>query len=228
MSPDELARRRREFDAQKRSRADPRKRGVSQAPAHGVRRGRSPTCFNSTKGLRLMDGSYGKYCVIFDDVEVGVGNSHREFRLNRDKTRIGKDCTIGRMSTLKETFALATSSPYKAAVTLLAAYSSKTLFFRARVVTRMTSKLARRPSIPFVETGARILHGARLAVAAYCAQEQQWVRTRWWEPVPLSQRMSPIELSSSEIQRASLAECRTGSHLSFRVRWSECRRLEFA
>jgi len=26
--------------------------------------------------------------------------------------------------------------------------------------------------------------------------------------VPLSQRMSPIELSSSEIQRASLAECR--------------------
>src|SRR5438046_3080534 len=43
----------------------------------------------------LMDRSYGKYCVIFDDAEVGVGTRIGNFVLIRDKTRIGKACTIG-------------------------------------------------------------------------------------------------------------------------------------
>src|SRR4051812_1912893 len=54
-----------------------------------------------------------------------------------------------------------------------------------------------------------------LAVAAYCVQGRQWARTHWSGPVPLSQRMSPRELSSSEIQRASLAKYRNRKSSNF-------------
>lgn len=38
--------------------------------------------------IALMDRSYGKYCVILDDAEVGVGTRIGNFILIRDKTRL--------------------------------------------------------------------------------------------------------------------------------------------
>src|SRR5882757_2287262 len=86
----------------------------------------------------------------------------------------------------------------------------------------MTNKLAidARP-FPLLNRRLAFSMAPALAVAAYCAQEQQWVKTHWSEPVPLSQRMSPIELSSSEIQRASLAGCRNRKSSDLRVGWSD-------
>jgi acetyltransferase-like isoleucine patch superfamily enzyme len=63
-----------------------------------------------------MEGGYGKYCVIFDDAEVGAGTRIGNFVLVRDKTKIGKDCTIGSYVDIEGALALATLFPCKAAV----------------------------------------------------------------------------------------------------------------
>src|SRR4051794_34305698 len=83
----------------------------------------------------------------------------------------------------------------------------------------MTKKLAIDARLfPLLERRLAFSAAPELAVAVYCAQERRWVKTRWLGPVPLSQRMSPMALSSSEIQRASLAKYRNRKSSNLRGR----------
>ena len=111
-----------------------------------------------------MDRSYGNYCVIFDDAEVGAGTRIGNFVLVRDKTRIGKACTIGSYVDIEGDvrigdFVSLQSGCYITRGVII----EDAVFFGPRVVTMNDKRISyRRPSIPFVGEAPRILRGARV------------------------------------------------------------------
>jgi acetyltransferase-like isoleucine patch superfamily enzyme len=111
-----------------------------------------------------MDRSYGNYCVISDDAEVGAGTRIGNFVLIRDKTRIGKACTIGSYVDIEGDvrigdFVSLQSGCYITRGVII----EDAVFFGPRVVTMNDKHISyRRPSMPFVGQAPRILRGARV------------------------------------------------------------------
>ena len=111
-----------------------------------------------------MDRSYGNYCAISDDAEVGVGTRIGNFVLIRDNTRIGKACTIGSYVDIEGNvrigdFVSLQSGCYITRGVII----EDTVFFGPRVVTMNDKQICyRRPSVPFVGKAPHILHGARV------------------------------------------------------------------
>ena len=103
-----------------------------------------------------MDHTYGKYCVISEDAEIGDGTRIGNFVLIRDKTRIGKACTIGSYVDIEGDvrigdFVSLQSGCYITRGVII----EDDVFFGPRVVTMNDKQISyRRASIPFVRTGA--------------------------------------------------------------------------
>ena len=111
-----------------------------------------------------MDRSYGNYCVISDDAEIGDGTRIGNFVLIRDKTRIGKACTIGSYVDIEGDVRIGDFVSLQSGCHITrGVIIEDAVFFGPRVVTMNDKQISyRRASVPFVPLAPRILHGARV------------------------------------------------------------------
>ena len=108
--------------------------------------------------------SQGKYCVLFDDVQIGEGTRLGNFVLIRSQTQIGQGCVIGSYVDIEGDAVIGNFVSLQSSCYITRGMIIEDEVFCGPRVTTMNDKnmTYRRGALTFVRKAPRILYGARV------------------------------------------------------------------